>query len=798
MRRYLAAGIALGALLAASAAWAGGVPNPVNAPASVGSGDLYGASGTNPQQAADTGISATTTPANKVVAGPTSGGSGALTARSLVSADIPSLSGSYCSLSGCTLTGALSGTTATFSGAMALNGCTIGSLAFCATGNATIGQLSIGYTTAPLTSFDINGSETVSNTGNFYGLNAYYSGGWKFRTGTDYAYVIRHNGSNLQIEASTASGAAGAAATLNDVLDVAYNGVTIQQLLTADAGINLAAGTYQIAGSQIAASNLANGTTGSGAIVLATSPALVTPNLGTPSAVNLANATNVPGAQLTGTVPGLNSSGDININEAGTANLNWTNNNAGSAGLILAQLDARGNNSTPTLETFVRQQWLINTATAGSELGEWKLCLRNAASIATCQIDALPSGVTFSGTIGASNFSGTHSGTSSGTNTGDQTITLTGDVTGSGTGSFAATIGANKVTLADLAQAAANTLLANVTGSTANVAAVAIPGCTDTSGNHLNYTAGTGFSCGTSDSHVGTVTSITAGTGLSGGAITTSGTIALNAASAGTIGGVNSITSAAHNWVAYIDTAGLPHQSQPAFTDVSGSVAATQLPNPSATTLGGVESAAAVSHQWIASISTAGVPALSQPSAADLSDGNTGTGAVAHATSPAIATPTVTGGTEDVEMLRAGDLYNSGSVTVTNSVTTSGAVTSPTLTSGHTYRFHASIIFTADATGGSRWLLKGVSGLTVTTLEANIKMTCNGTPGAVSVQAQVTALNSAVTQAGCTAGVIDIDGALTPSANGTLAFSFAQSVATTGTSTVVPALGATATVVRVN
>lgn len=39
---------------------------------------------------------------------------------------------------------------------------------------------------------------------------------------------------------------------------------------------------------------------------------------------------------------------------------------------------------------------------------------------------------TFTGTIGASNLSGT--------NTGDQTITLTGDVTGSGTGSFAATV----------------------------------------------------------------------------------------------------------------------------------------------------------------------------------------------------------------------------------------------------------------------------------------------------------------------------------------------------------------------
>lgn len=44
----------------------------------------------------------------------------------------------------------------------------------------------------------------------------------------------------------------------------------------------------------IAASNLSNGITGSGQIVLNTNPILVTPNLGTPSVLNLANATGLP------------------------------------------------------------------------------------------------------------------------------------------------------------------------------------------------------------------------------------------------------------------------------------------------------------------------------------------------------------------------------------------------------------------------------------------------------------------------------------------------------------------------
>jgi hypothetical protein len=51
-----------------------------------------------------------------------------------------------------------------------------------------------------------------------------------------------------------------------------------------------------------------------------------------------------------------------------------------------------------------------------------------------------PTSVAASGTVTASNLSGT--------NTGDQTITLTGNVTGSGTGSFATTIAAGVVTLA--------------------------------------------------------------------------------------------------------------------------------------------------------------------------------------------------------------------------------------------------------------------------------------------------------------------------------------------------------------
>ena len=74
---------------------------------------------------------------------------------------------------------------------------------------------------------------------------------------------------------------------------------------------------------------------------------------------------------------------------------------------------------------------------------------------------------------------------------------LTGDVTTSA-GTVATTIANNAVTNAKAAQAGANTMKGNWTGSTANVSVNTMPSCADTGGNHLNYVNGTGVTCGTS------------------------------------------------------------------------------------------------------------------------------------------------------------------------------------------------------------------------------------------------------------------------------------------------------------
>lgn len=93
----------------------------------------------------------------------------------------------------------------------------------------------------------------------------------------------------------------------------------------------------------------------------------------------------------------------------------------------------------------------------------------------------------------------------------------------------ASNISNGSLAYARLSALSANQLLGALTATTPS--GQSVPSCTDTGGNHLNWTSGTGFSCGTTSSKAGTVTSVTFtgdGTVLSStpsSAITTSGTL---------------------------------------------------------------------------------------------------------------------------------------------------------------------------------------------------------------------------------------------------------------------------------
>jgi hypothetical protein len=185
--------------------------------------------------------------------------------------------------------------------------------------------------------------------------------------------------------------------------------------------------------------------TGSGSVVLATSPTLVTPALGTPSAIVLTNATSVPVNQATGALPVAN---------GGTGATATT----GSGNNVLS--------TSPTLVTPI-----LGTPTSAT--------LTNATGL------PLSTGVT--GTLPAAN-----GGTAQSTYT-------TGDI---------------------IYASAANTLSKLAVGTTGQVLTVAsgVP----------SWASGGGGS--------GTVTSVATGNGLSGGTITTTGTLVIAAPTYGSVG----------------------------------------------------------------------------------------------------------------------------------------------------------------------------------------------------------------------------------------------------------------------
>ncbi len=94
--------------------------------------------------------------------------------------------------------------------------------------------------------------------------------------------------------------------TIQDVVGSGTNGTSTLTLAHSGSsgaiGLSIPSGaTYQVNGTQISVSNLSNGTTGSGAVVLATSPTLITPVLGTPTSGTLTSCTGLPATGVVGT-----------------------------------------------------------------------------------------------------------------------------------------------------------------------------------------------------------------------------------------------------------------------------------------------------------------------------------------------------------------------------------------------------------------------------------------------------------------------------------------------------------------
>jgi hypothetical protein len=90
---------------------------------------------------------------------------------------------------------------------------------------------------------------------------------------------------------------------------------------------------------------------------------------------------------------------------------------------------------------------------------------------------------------------GTGANTASGTSIDNISgFSSTGFLTRTGAGTYAFQSATNGITLGNIAQAAANTLLGNATASTANVTALSVPSCSSAN-QALNWTSSSGFGC---------------------------------------------------------------------------------------------------------------------------------------------------------------------------------------------------------------------------------------------------------------------------------------------------------------
>lgn len=147
----------------------------------------------------------------------------------------------------------------------------------------------------------------------------------------------------------------------------------------------------------------------------------------------------------------------------------------------------------------------------------------------------------------------------------------------------------------------------------------------------------------------------------------------------------------------------VPASGDYSFSQISGSMAATQLPTPTTSTIGGVEAINAVAHQWISSIDSSGVPHLTQPAFSDISGVATPTQVTSKILSYIPQQAPITPAS-NVETTLFTATLAAGTLQLGTGIKVTGVFSHSTGTAGSTFKFYfgaTSFSLTSGATGTS-------------------------------------------------------------------------------------------------